>query len=1008
MRTTWLSALAVTAVSLLASTSALAQTRTVTGKVIEAGNGAPIGSAQVQIKGTTTGTLARDDGTFTIIAPVQAITLTVRRIGFPPQDVAVAATQESVTITMSRDPLKLEEVVVTGLATGMSRRNLANSVASVGAEEVSKVPATSIENALQGKVAGAQIQQNTGAPGGGNRIRLRGITSLISTANPLYVVDGVVTADIAIAPGLNKVTLASGTGIAVGSQENPVNRIADLNPNDIESVEVLKGAAASAIYGSKASAGVILITTKRGRGGKPAFTLRTGAGSSALAYEEHSRHFTNIADAYAVFAPIAGTPQRAAVDQLFNPNLQIDYEKEAFGQHPFNWETSLGVSGGNEQTRYLVSGLLKYDGGVAKNTYARKQNLRVNLDQNFGRKWVASINGEVLHNGNDRGLFGNDNAGNSIYYTITKIPSWLDLRQRPDGTYPASPFHASNPFQTIDMFQNEESVWRSITSGRITYSPYTSDRNQIRIVGVGGFDVFQQKNFVFSPPELYFEDDDGFPGTDALSYGQNINKNLNLNAIHVYTPAGGSFTATTSLGTQYETRDLDVSRTVSQNLLSGLPNLRDGTRRDLDEQAENVEDFGVFAQHEFLWKERLLLTGGIRADRSTNNGDTGQYFYYPKAAASYRFAKVMRGVDEVKARVAYGESGNQPTFGQKFTNLTAGSIGGIGGFTIGGTTGSKDMRPERQREFEAGLDLALFGNKATVELTGFERRISDLLLDRTLPPSTGLGSERFNGGLMRVRGFESSINIIPSQFAGVQWNARINFALNRAKIMELPVPPFLFSTAQVGAVRIEQGKSPTQLIGNDTVSVADKTPDGRDSVGLKVGQVVPVVMGDGNPDYTVGFSNDFKWRAFSAYVLIDRQQGGMVAAGTWRHYDLGGNSRDFDVKTPSGERLGDQRVRVYRNVTRTYYQDASFTKIREVTLGARVPKSWLARMRPLQGITDAQLSVSGRNLYWWTPYRGGDPEFSNFGAGNDNLQRNRELGAYPASRSFWVNLNLGF
>jgi len=262
---------------------------------------------------------------------------------------------------------------------------------------------------------------------------------------------------------------------------------------------------------------------------------------------------------------------------------------------------------------------------------------------------------------------------------------------------------------------------------RLTYSPYTSDRNQIRIVGVGGFDVFNQKNFVFSPPELYFEDDDGFPGTDALSYGQNINKNLNLNAIHVYTPAGGSFTATTSLGTQYETRDLDVSRTVSQNLLSGLPNLRDGTRRDLDEQAENVEDFGVFAQHEFLWKERLLLTGGIRADRSTNNGDTGQYFYYPKAAASYRFAKVMRGVDEVKARVAYGESGNQPTFGQKFTNLTAGSIGGIGGFTIGGTTGSKDMRPERQREFEAGLDLALFGNKATVELTGFERRISDLL-----------------------------------------------------------------------------------------------------------------------------------------------------------------------------------------------------------------------------------------------------------------------------------------
>jgi TonB-dependent starch-binding outer membrane protein SusC len=1007
MKYTWLSALALT---VLATTTAIAQTRTVTGKVVEVGNNAPIGSAQIQIKGTTTGTLARDDGTFTIVAPTTAITLTVRRIGFPPQDVPVAANQDNITITMARDPLKLEEIVVTGLATGMSRRNLANSVASVSADEVAKVPATSIENALQGKVAGAQIQQNTGAPGGGNRIRLRGITSLTSTANPLYVVDGVVTSDIGIAPGINRVTKASGaTSIAVASQESPVNRIADLNPNDIESVEVLKGAAASAIYGSKASAGVILITTKRGRGGKPAFTLRTGAGTSSLAYKERSRHFTNIQDAYAVFAPIAGTPQRAAVDQLFDPNRQIDYEEEVFGENPLNWETSLGVSGGNEQTRYLVSGLLKYDGGVAKNTYARKQNVRVNLDQNFGKKWLATINGEVLRNNNDRGLFGNDNAGNSIYYTITKIPSWLDLRRRPDGSYPVSPFHASNPFQTIDMFQNEETVWRSITSGRLTYSAYTSDRNQVRLVGVGGFDVFNQKNFVFSPPELFFEDDDGFSGLNGLSYGQNINKNLNLNAVHVFTPGGGSFTATTSIGTQYETRDLDVSRTVSENLLSGLPNLRDGTRRDLDEQAESVEDFGMFAQHEFLWKERLLLTAGIRADRSTNNGDAGKYFYYPKASASYRFSNVIKNViDEAKVRFAVGESGNQPTFGQKFTNLNSSSIGGIGGFTIGATAGSKELRPERQREYETGVDLAMFGNRATVELTAFERRISDLLLDRTLPPSSGLGSERFNGGLMRVRGLESSINIIPKEFAGIQWSSRINFALNRAKIMELPVPPFLFSTAQVGAVRIEKGKSPTQLIGNDTVSVAGKTPDGRDSVGLKVGQVVPVVMGDGNPDYTVGFGNDFKWKALSAYVLIDRQQGGMLAAGTWRHYDLGGNSRDFDVKTETGERLGDQRVRVYRNVTRTYYQDASFTKIREVTLGARIPRSWLGKVRGVQGVTDAQISVSGRNLYWWTPYRGGDPEFTNFGAGNDNLQRNRELAAYPASRSFWVNLNLGF
>src|SRR4030095_9930334 len=153
----------------------------------------------------------------------------------------------------------------------------------------------------------------------------------------------------------------------------------------------------------------------------------------------------------------------------------------------------------------------------------------------------------------------------------------------------------------------------------------------------------------------------------------------------------------------------------------------------------------MFAQEEFLWKERLRLTAGIRADRSTNNGDTGEYFYYPKASASYRFSGVINGVvDEVKARIAYGESGNQPTFGQKFTNLASGSIGGIGGFTIGATTGSKTLRPERQKEYETGIDLTLFDNRATAEFTAFERRISDLLLDRTLPPSTGLGSGAFN------------------------------------------------------------------------------------------------------------------------------------------------------------------------------------------------------------------------------------------------------------------------
>src|SRR3954463_6556739 len=233
-----------------------------------ADTGEPLVGAQITVKGNpTVGTMARDDGNFSITLPTQDVVLLVKRIGYPQREVPVASGTTTITVVMRKDVLKLDQIVVTGQATGISRRNLANSVASVDADQLTKVPAASIENALQGKVAGAQIQQNTGAPGGGNRIRLRGPSSILANATPLYVVDGVITSDVAIDAGTNKVSRASGNTITAPGQESPDNRIADLNPDDIENIEVLKGAAAAAIYGSKASGGVIMITTKRGRAG---------------------------------------------------------------------------------------------------------------------------------------------------------------------------------------------------------------------------------------------------------------------------------------------------------------------------------------------------------------------------------------------------------------------------------------------------------------------------------------------------------------------------------------------------------------------------------------------------------------------------------------------------------------------------------------------------------------------------------------------------------------------
>jgi len=961
------------------------QTRTITGRITDAVTAQPLSGVQVALPDTRQGTFSRADGTFTIEAPAGEARLRIRLIGYRQLDVVVGAGESNIQVSLQTDVLNLDAIVVTGQATGVSRRNLANSIATVSGDEVDRVPSPTIEQALQGKIAGAQIQTNTGAPGGGNRVRLRGITSLIGAATPLWVVDGVIVSDVQIAPGTNRVSRASGaTAIAVVSQEAPVNRIADLNPNDIESIEVLKGAAASAIYGSKASAGVIMITTRRGQAGRTRMSARQGFGTARLSYVEGSRHFKTLDDAISVFGP--------GVAAYYDPDRQLSYERLIAGESPLNYETSLSASGGTEATRFFVSGLVKHDGGIVRNTFADKQTFRVNLDHFFTPTLKIGLNNEVLHSESDRSLFGNENSGAGVWYTMTKIPSFLDLRRREDGSFPENPFGRSNPLQTIDLFQNREEVWRVLSSARADFDVLQTRTHSIRMLAVTGLDLFSQKNTIFSPPDLQFEPDDGLPGTSVLSFSQNLNLNVNLNAVHSFTPVGGLFTATTSIGSQYETRDLNVSRTSSQGLLGGLQNVRTGVSIAADQDRTRVVDFGFFAQEEVLFRDRLLLTAGVRADRSSNNGDTNRLYLYPKAAASYRMPALIPGfVDELKLRSAYGQAGNQPVYGQKFTTLNTQVIGGVGGFQLLPTAGAADIRPERQAELEAGLDATLMGDRAILEVTAFNRNITDLLLQRTLAPSTGFGSEIFNGGEMRVRGLEIATTVNALQGPTFTWSSRLNFALNRSTITELPVPSFLFSTPTVGAVRIEQGKSATQLIGNDTL------PGGR--------EVVPVVIGDGNPSYNAGFSSDVGFKGLRLYALLDRQKGGMLAAGTWRHFDLGQNAPDHDELLPNGRKAGADRVQWYRQVTRVYYQDASYYKLREVTIGYDIPRSVRDR---LWAVDNARVNLSGRNLYTWTNYRGGDPDFANFGQGNDNLQRNRELAAYPPSRSFWFTIDLSF
>lgn len=998
----------VTGLIALVSATALAQpaTRPLSGTVLEAGPNAPLSSAQVHVRGTTFGTLSLADGTFSLRVPAGEIVLEIRRIGYSPEEMSVPLGTTTVRILLKRDPLRLDQVVVSGQASTVSRRNLANSVASVSAEELTRVSTQSIDQAFEGKIAGAQISSSTGAPGGGTRMRIRGISSILASAQPLYVIDGVIATDIAIGSGTKKVTGAfpNVSAFSAAEGEAPVNRIADLNPNDIESIEVLKGSAAAAMYGSKASGGVVLVTTKRGLQGRPRFSLRTGIGTSTLAYMNGQRKFQSLADARSAFPGVD-------VDQYWNTNLALNYEDLAYSNRPVNQETSLSVSGGNENTRYFVSGLLRDEEGIVHNTFARKYGLRVNLDQRLNERVSLVVGLEALRTGSDRGLFGSDAGnGSSVARALTKIPAFLDLRQRPDGTWPIYPaVWPSNPLQTIALLQNREWVWRFISTAKLNVDLLQTKEHAVRFISYGGADVLSQRNTIFSPPELWYEQASELgPGTTVVSYSGNVQSNLNLNLVHTWSPRPW-LTATSQLGTQFEQRSFDQSRASAQNLSGGLELVTSGTVRDVDESLLRVQDFGVFAQTEVLVNDRLLVTAGVRADRSSNNSDPSRFFLFPKASASYRFPQLRpKLLDDLKLRLAYGETGNQPLYGQKFNSLNQSIIGGLTALQVSGSRTLPSLRPERQREIEGGIDATILGNTGTIELTGFLRNISDLLITRTPTLSTGYSSVISNGGAMRVWGMEVAASLLAMNRAAFSWTTRFNWGANRSRIISLDGPTILFARPQGGAVRIEPGKSATQIIGSDTLPQPGC-----------VFKFCQRVIGDGNPLWNAGWGNEFRSGAFTLYALFDRQLGGMLSSGTWSEYDLGRNSRDYDQRTPSGDstqKIGAVRAKNGPNVTTIYYQDASYLKLREVTLGWDVPPRLIHAI--YAGAGSAKLTLSGRNLTWWTNFRGGDPEAENFGqpamlglalnAVPASLQRNREVGAYPASKSFWLTVSVNF
>jgi TonB-linked SusC/RagA family outer membrane protein len=971
--------------------------RVISGHVTDSISRTPVQVGQVGIAGASNTAEIRG-GIFRISAPGGAVTLTIRSLGYIQKSVSVAAEQDSVNIVMTRNNFHLQEVVVTGQASGVERKNLANAVTVVNAPDLSRVPEPTIERALQGQVPGAHISANSGAPGGGSIVRMRGVTSINGAFTPLYVVDGVIVSDVNLGTGTNAVIGANGTSLnpSSGNEDNGDNRIADINTYDIESVEVLKGASASAIYGSKAANGVIIITTKKGKEGASQFDITQRFGFSKLDHEFGHRCFT-LAEAVATFGPTAASN--------YTPTCH-DFEQELYGGTPGSYETAISGRGSIQSTEYFVSLLNSRDGGIVPNTDAGKQSVRINIEQPFASRIHLSLGVNTIHTVRDPGVTQNGNNGTPIGGSIAYGgATWLDLRQQQNGVYPVNPYASSNPFQTVALFQNHESVWRNILSEQVTVDLFTSARQTLRFVSTGGADMFTQKNNVLAPPELYSEQFLALPGSSVLGYGQSENTNINANLVHTLN-VGTNSKATTQIGVQSEKQALDLSATMASGLTGDLSNINEGLAVSVQEARQRVHDLGLFAQEEFLTlDQRLLLTLGGRADQSSNNGNPNQLYFYPKASVSYQIPGLPSLIEQLKLRAALGFSGNEPLYGQKFTELVPGNIGGsVPILTIQGNAGAADLRPERQREIETGIDATFLHSRVNVEATVYEKSVSDLLLQQTLAPTTGLSSLYFNGGALRNRGLELTGTVIPVERASLTWRTTGTFALNRCTVLSLPVPAFrpatTINSSTFGYTFIQPGKSCTQIYGRDTLGAEP----GDAKLGTP-GTAITRALTDANPKYNASWSNAVDYKRLHLNFLLDEQKGGVMANITEYEYDATGDSPDYLVPRKPGALTGQQRFAAFAKTSRPYLQDVSYLKLREVTLGLDLPDAFVRNV--WGGLHSARLELSGRNLLTITPYHStADPEANQI-ARSAAQGVPWDIWSYPPSRSFFFTIHLG-
>jgi TonB-linked SusC/RagA family outer membrane protein len=1042
--------------SLLAQ--AVAQDRAVSGRITDRANGQGLPGVTVLLKGTNTGTSTNSDGSFTLSVPAEGGTLVFSSIGYTSQERTVGS-ETTFTIGLAEDVKQLSEVVVTALGIERERKSLGYAVQTLENKDITRASEQNLVRSLQGRVAGVQISSASGAAGGATRIVIRGAQSFTGDNQPIYVVDGNVISNNA-ATSLSTAT-PRGNGDDLNNGVDLPNRAADIDPNNVESITVLKGPAAAALYGARAASGAIIITTKKGTGlrGKSQISV-----NSAVTFERVNRlpKFQNI--------------YGAGNDGIYDPANNVSWGPRMNGQLVADWHTvgladpnatvvdsipltakpdnirdffdtgvtynnSVSFAGSNQSSNFYASVADVRTSSFIPNTTYRRTSLSLSGGTQLFDKLTTSATINYVKSGGDRGVQGQSRA--NIIQTIVNTPrdiSITDQRDYNDPRYNLTGYYLAgfrnNPYFLLDKNLLKDDVDRLLGTVTLSYDMLS----WLNLTFRQGADVYTDRRTqtiaqgtINNLTGRYLEDN---------NFGRNLTTDFLVNVTKQLTE---DFSLKAVLGTNYQ--EQLTARTVSDGVGLVVPEFYDlsntgvvtTTKTDAKQRI-----MGAYADLQLNFRNYLYLGLTGRNDWTSTLPPATRSFFYPSANVGFVFTEAFNMPDKVlsfgKLRANIASVGKPPVPYQidpvfvrsavdnGFLAQYQFPLNSVPGFRVGNTLGNPNLKSELTTAYEVGTELRFFKNRINLDFTYYNSISKNILVNVPVPGTSGFTSQTANAGTMENKGIEVALNATPIQLKnGFAWDINLTFTRNRNQVTEVTNVTPNIGVGGLGSVALEArvGQPYGSFFGTKML----RDPEGRVVIDPVSGfpRLDPTLTTLGNiqPDYLAGASTTLSFKGLALNVLFDTKQGGKFFSNTISTLYFAGaldettaNNREpflypnSAIPNPDGSGtfipnttvLTDGGFNYWRQVStageNTLF-DASYVKFREASLSYSLPSSLVSKVK----LTGIQVSLIGRNLALWTPKSQPhlDPEVSSLGSGNN---QGFEFYAYPTTRSYGASLRL--